>query len=167
MVASQYLKTLQRCFVHEQKSLSPEQEVVLTKFFRAALPLSSYTFVNQEFTVGGLPCAKKLTPKIVPACMRRINETRPRVGERYPVTLNISLYTDGAWSSIVVTCITRLCIHCLCLFTTAADVLVYYSNGLLCLFPLLQLSGCLCHHILLPLHYITSTYIHVLNIMHS
>ena len=87
MVASQYLKTLQRCFVHEQKSLSLEQEVVLTKFFRAALPLSSYTFVNQEFTVGCLPCAKKLTPKIVPACMRRINETRPRVGERYPVTL--------------------------------------------------------------------------------
>ena len=86
MVASQYLKTLQRCFVHEQKSLSPEQEVVLTKFFRAALPLSSYTFVNQEFTVGGLPCAKKLTPKIVPACMR---ETRPCVGERYPVTLRL------------------------------------------------------------------------------
>ena len=77
----EYPKTLQRCFVHAQKPLSPEQEVILTKFFQVALPLFSYTYVNQEFTVGGLPCTKKLTQKIVPACVRRINETRPRVGE--------------------------------------------------------------------------------------
>ena len=39
-------------------------------------PLSEvplYTYDNREFMVGGLPCAKKLMPKNVPASLFRLN----------------------------------------------------------------------------------------------
>ena len=40
-------------------------------------------------------------------------------------------------------------------FHAAANMLVYYSNGLCGVLPLLKLSGGICCHILLSLHYIT------------